>query len=213
MGLFFRHCRNEGERHRRILVKGEDCLRLEKYANGGLPFGKLTNNTYEVILVSCKTGYALRNDKSELARFGIGNHLLESLTVLKGCTADTLVCINLDESPIGVVGDILFVVFFLKLERGRLPHILGGYTNINTDKLRSFDIVKICLLLFGYVLIIFGIDFHTHTTADFFLLLVFAIAFFNVNHHCLLLLHQAFLLPGAARRKNLVGLLGSSEQG
>ena len=182
MGLFLCHRRNEGKSHRRVIVQGEDALRLKEHTNRVLQFRKFTHNADTYQDVSCQTGNALRNDEVDLSGSAIRKHLHTLCAVLKHRSADTLICVNLDECPMGVVFDEILVVSLLKLIGGGLPYVIGGYTNINRNTHRRIIIVIVNPLLFRYVLIILRVDLRMHSLSCTLTVLFFLRSFIRVYH-------------------------------
>ena len=139
----------EGESHLRIFIEREDVFHFKENADSRRKQCKFTCYTDTVNDVTRKTRNTLGQDDVYLTGFTVGNHFIELDSMLKRSTADTLICIDFDESPVVVLTNITFVVFLLKLVGRSLLFTVSGNTDIDGNSLVNLVIVKVGFLFFG----------------------------------------------------------------
>lgn len=110
------------------------------------------------------------------------DHLVKGIPVLEGCAADSFICIDLNQCPVGMTIHEILVVDLLQLIGSGLADIIGRNTNIDGHTLGDIIIVVIDGFLRRYELVIIGIDFDPHPSADPFLCLVPFLPFLLINH-------------------------------
>ena len=82
---------------------------FKKDADRRIAFGKVTDDTDEVHHITGKARHTLGDDHIDLAMLGIGDHLEELLTLIEGCSGNTLVGIDVYQRPMWVLHNEIFI--------------------------------------------------------------------------------------------------------
>ena len=93
--------------------------------NGRFHFGKLSNHTNCNHDITSKTRYAFGNDDINLAGSAIRNHFIELVSMSKRSSTDAFIGIYLDQCPVRMTIDKVFIIYLLKLKGRGLSFITG----------------------------------------------------------------------------------------